>query len=107
MYFYVHRIYKALGCPHGCGDGVVGLQGDHLRMKGQNCLQRLHKINPLLFHKFLRDTVKKRPLQETIDFLHAFLGFCFDPTTLVQSPMCEYGLCTYREIKVKKMLIYH
>ncbi|CAG5120058.1 unnamed protein product, partial [Candidula unifasciata] len=84
--FHIHRIYKALGCPHGCGDGVVGVQGDHLRMKGQNCLQRLHKINPFMFHKFLRDTVKKRPLQETIDFLHAFLGFCFDPTTLVQSP---------------------
>ncbi|XP_055887561.1 protein unc-80 homolog isoform X2 [Biomphalaria glabrata] len=81
------RIYKALGCPHGCGDGVVGAQGDHLRMKGQNCLQRLHKINPLLFHKFLRDSIRKRPLQETVDFLHAFLGFCFDPAAILQSPI--------------------
>ncbi|KAH9525120.1 Protein unc-80 [Bulinus truncatus] len=81
------RIYKALGCPHGCGDGVMGAQGDHLRMKGQSCLQRLHKINPLLFHKFLRDTVRKRPLQESVDFLHAFLGFCFDPAALLQSPI--------------------
>ncbi|GFR73729.1 Unc-80-like protein [Elysia marginata] len=81
------RIYKALGCPHGCNDGVMGSLGDHLRLKGQNCLQRLHKLNPAMFHKFLRDTVKKRPLQESVDFLHAFLGFCFDPTTLMQSPM--------------------
>ncbi|XP_059153938.1 protein unc-80 homolog isoform X2 [Physella acuta] len=83
------RIYKALGCPHGCGDGVVGSQGDHLRIKGQNCLQRLHKMNPTMFHQFLRDTVRKRPLQETVDFLHAFLGFCFDPSTLLQSPMSQ------------------
>ncbi|GFO03526.1 unc-80-like protein, partial [Plakobranchus ocellatus] len=83
------RIYKALGCPHGCNDGVVGSLGDHLRLKGQNCLQRLHKLNPAMFHKFLRDTVKKRPLQESVDFLHAFLGFCFDPTSMVQSPMSQ------------------
>ncbi|XP_071097692.1 protein unc-80 homolog [Haliotis cracherodii] len=80
------RIYKALGCPQGCGDGIVGPQGDHLRMKGQNCLQHLHKLNPPLFHKFLRGTVKRCPLQDTIDFLHAFLGFCVDPTVHTQSP---------------------
>lgn len=30
--------------------------------------------------------MKKRPLQETVDFLHAFLGFCIDPVLLLQSP---------------------
>ena len=80
------RIYKSLGCPQGCGDGVTGPQGDHLRLKGQNCLHRLHKLNPPLFHKFFRDTVRRRPLQETVDFLHAFLGFCMDPTVLAHSP---------------------
>ncbi|ESO92838.1 hypothetical protein LOTGIDRAFT_232936 [Lottia gigantea] len=80
------RIYKALGCPHGCGDGIVGAQGDHLRLKGQQCLKRLQKLNPPLFHKFLRDTVKKKNLQESVDFLHAVLGFCTDPTIILQSP---------------------
>ncbi|XP_076436361.1 protein unc-80 homolog isoform X3 [Babylonia areolata] len=80
------RIYKSLGCPQGCGDGVTGPQGDHLRLKGQNCLHRLHKLNPALFHKFFRDTVRRRPLQETIDFLHAFLGFCLDPSIIAHSP---------------------
>ncbi|KAL8568215.1 hypothetical protein ACOMHN_027738 [Nucella lapillus] len=80
------RIYKSLGCPHGCGDGVVGPLGHHLRLKGQNCLHRLHKVNPALFHKFFRDTVRRRPLQETVDFLHAFLGFCLDPTIIANSP---------------------
>ena len=81
------RIYQHLGCPHGCGDGIIGAQGDHLRIKGQNCLQQLYRRNPPLFHKFLRDTVKHRHLQETVDFLHAFLGFCIDPTTILQSPL--------------------
>ncbi|KAK6194683.1 hypothetical protein SNE40_000272 [Patella caerulea] len=80
------RIYKALGCPHGCGDGIVGPQGDHLRLKGQQCLQRLQKLHPPYFHKFLRDTVKTRPLQESVDFLHALLGFCTDPTIILHSP---------------------
>ncbi|KAK7491630.1 hypothetical protein BaRGS_00017083 [Batillaria attramentaria] len=82
----VFRIYKSLGCPQGCGDGVTGPQGDHLRLKGQNCLQHLHKLNPPLFHKFFRDTVCRRPLQETVDFLHAFLGFCVDPAHMAHSP---------------------
>ena len=84
------RIYKALGCPHDCGDGVVGPEGEELRIKGQHCLGRLHRINPAKFHAFFKDTVRKRPLQETMDFLHAFLGFCFDPTSMVQSPSCKY-----------------
>ena len=86
LWLGLSRIYKSLGCPQGCGDGVTGPQGDHLRLKGQNCLQRLHKLNPPLFHKFFRDTVRRRPLQETVDFLHAFLGFCVDPTVIANSP---------------------
>lgn len=75
-----------MGCPHGCGDGVTGPQGDHLRLKGQNCLQHLHKLNSALFHKFFQDTVHCRPLQEMIDFLHAFLGFCVEQTHMAHSP---------------------
>ncbi|KAL5013018.1 hypothetical protein ScPMuIL_011569 [Solemya velum] len=78
-------IYKALGCPHGCGDGLRGHHSDHLRLKGHNCLQRLQDINPVLFRKYLCDTVKKYPVQETVDFLHALLGFCIDPSILMQS----------------------
>ncbi|KAJ8299881.1 hypothetical protein KUTeg_021400 [Tegillarca granosa] len=77
-------IIKALGCSHGCSDGVRGPHGDHLRSKGHNCLQRLQRINSSLFRTYLRDYVKKSPIQETVDFLHAFLGFCIDPTLILQ-----------------------
>ncbi|XP_052063828.1 protein unc-80 homolog [Mytilus californianus] len=78
-------IFKSLGCPNGCGDGLHGSYGDHLRAKGHNCLQRLQRINSGLFRSYLRDTVKKMPVQETIDFLHSFLGFCIDPSTIRQA----------------------
>ncbi|XP_021380201.1 protein unc-80 homolog isoform X3 [Mizuhopecten yessoensis] len=77
-------IFKALGCPHGCGDGVRGSHGDLLRLKGQNCLQRLQRVNAVLFRSYLKDTIKKSPLQDSVDFLHAFLGFCVEPCLILQ-----------------------
>ncbi|XP_048774238.1 protein unc-80 homolog isoform X3 [Ostrea edulis] len=77
-------IFKALGCPNGCGDGLRGSYGDHLRLKGHQCLQRLQQINSVLFKVYLKETVEKCPIQETVDFLHALLGFCTDPTLILQ-----------------------
>ena len=79
----IFSVFKSLGCPNGCGDGIRGSYGDHLRAKGHNCLQRLQRINPVLFRTYLRETVKKMVVQETVDFLHAFLGFCVDPTSIL------------------------
>lgn len=53
-------------------------------MKGHQCLQRLQQINSVLFKVYLKETVEKCPIQETVDFLHALLGFCTDPTLILQ-----------------------
>ena len=91
-FIIICSIFKALGCPHGCGDGVRSQLGDHLRSKGHNCLQRLQHINPLLFRMYLRDTVRRCPIQETVDFLHAFLGFCVDPSYILQQGTSSFLL---------------
>ncbi|KAL3872189.1 hypothetical protein ACJMK2_040132 [Sinanodonta woodiana] len=74
-------IYKILGCPHGCGDGVRGNHGDLLRMKGHECLQRLQRMNPPMFRSYVKDSIKSRTIQETVDFLHALIGFCSEPSS--------------------------
>ncbi|XP_052808844.1 protein unc-80-like isoform X2 [Mya arenaria] len=78
-------IYKSLGCPHGCGDGLRGRHGDLLRQKGHNCLLRLQKLNGPLFCSYMKNSVKTRPIQEVVDFFHAFLGFCVDPQQILLS----------------------
>lgn len=80
----LYSIFKALGCPNGCGDGLRGSYGDHLRLKGHKCLQRLQQINSVMFRVYMKETVEKCPIQETVDFLHALLGFCTDPTLITQ-----------------------
>eukprot|EP00105_Crassostrea_gigas_P024973 XP_011445404.1 PREDICTED: protein unc-80 homolog isoform X2 [Crassostrea gigas] len=77
-------IFKSLGCPNGCGDGLKGSYGDHLRLKGHKCLQRLQQVNSVMFRVYLKETVEKCPIQETVDFLHSLLGFCTDPTLIAQ-----------------------
>ena len=78
-------IFKSLGCPHGCGDGVRGSHGDLLRSKGHNCLMRLQKTNPAVFKEYLKESIHKCPTQDSIDFLHAFLGFCVEPSIILQT----------------------
>ena len=85
------RVFRALGCPHGCGDGFRGSAGDHLRVQGINCLNRLMTINVAAFKKFVRELLMKQQLQEIMDFLHAFLGFCVDPGTAAYSPQGATG----------------
>lgn len=80
------RIYKSLGCPQSCGDGVRGTNGENLRQKGQNCLQRLQRGNPSLFRKYLRDSVRRHSIQDSVDFMHSILGFCIESGSVVQSP---------------------
>ncbi|MGH0124428.1 UNVERIFIED_CONTAM: hypothetical protein FKN15_055337 [Acipenser sinensis] len=47
----------------------------------QNCLTRLYKLDKLQFRQTVRDYVNKDSLNNVVDFLHAFLGFCMEPIT--------------------------
>ncbi|XP_074657337.1 protein unc-80 homolog [Tubulanus polymorphus] len=72
----VIRIFKAMGCPNGCGDGFRGTGAEQVRQKGLHCLQRLQRIHIAQFRKYLREFIGKQPLQDIVDFMHSFLGFC-------------------------------
>ena len=84
--YFVCRIFRWIGCPYGCGDGVRGSVGDHLRAQGLACLGRLNNNHSMWFAKFLRQTFIRQPLQDIVDFLHALQGFCVDPSANVISP---------------------
>lgn len=83
-----HRLYRHLGCQHGCNEGHRGPPADFLRHTGQAVLSRLHRHDQSAFRRFLRSYVKVRPIPEILDFFHAFLGFCIDPGSLL-SPMSK------------------
>lgn len=82
------RVLKHLGCPHGCADGQRGPAAEFLRTQCQNILTRLDKSSQKQFKKFLRDYVKVQPITEMMDILHAYLGYCVDPTSLL-SPLSK------------------
>ncbi|XP_050693714.1 protein unc-80 homolog isoform X3 [Eriocheir sinensis] len=84
----VIRLYRHLGCQHGCNDGHRGPPADFLRHTGQALLARLHRHDQSAFRRFLRCYVKVRPIPEILEFFHAFLGFCVDPGSLL-SPMSQ------------------
>ncbi|XP_063871430.1 protein unc-80 homolog isoform X10 [Scylla paramamosain] len=84
----VIRLYRHLGCQHGCNDGHRGPPADFLRHTGQALLARLHRHDQSAFRRFLRSYVKVRPIPEILEFFHAFLGFCVDPGSLL-SPMSQ------------------
>ncbi|XP_023931089.1 protein unc-80 homolog isoform X1 [Lingula anatina] len=80
------KVYKSLGCPNGCMDSYRGVPTERLRYKGQSILRQLHHVNSTAFRLYLRESISKHPLQENLDFLHAFLGFCVDPSAHLYSP---------------------
>ncbi|XP_041120448.1 protein unc-80 homolog isoform X3 [Polyodon spathula] len=90
------KIVKSLGCAYGCGEGHRGLSGDRLRMQAQNCLTLLYKLDKLQFRQTMRDYVNKDSLNNVVDFLHAFLGFCMEPIT------DKYGSAGERSRREKK-----
>ncbi|KAK7065542.1 hypothetical protein SK128_001024 [Halocaridina rubra] len=82
----IFRIYRHLGCPHGCNEGFRGPPADFLRYTAQAILGRLFRFDQSDFRRYLRTFVRNRTLQEILDFFHAFLGYCVDPASLL-SPM--------------------
>ncbi|XP_020299995.1 protein unc-80 homolog isoform X4 [Pseudomyrmex gracilis] len=82
----VVRVLKHLGCPHGCLDGVRGPQADICRSQSQTILTKLHRASSRQFSRFLRTMMREQPLQEIMDFFHAYVGYCVDPSSLL-SPL--------------------
>ena len=80
------RLFRSIGCPHGCGDGYRGSLGDHLRTQVMMCLTRIQKLHPDEFKQFIMERFVKEPMQDIVDFLHAMTGFCTDPTANLTSP---------------------
>lgn len=83
------RAMLHLGCPHGCNDGVRTAQAEFLRLQCNANLLRLMKQSSGLSKRYLRDMVRDSTLHELIEFFHAFVGFCVDPSSLL-SPLSEY-----------------
>lgn len=84
----VIRVLRHLGCPHGCLDGVRGPQADICRSQGQTILTKLHRASSRQFSRFLRTMIREQPLTDILDFFHAYVGYCVDPSSLL-SPLSE------------------
>lgn len=82
----IYRVLHHLGCPHGCNDGQRGPPVDFLRSQGQNLFNKLQRYNSHQFARFLRHMVSKEPVPDILDFFHAYVGFCVDPSSLL-SPL--------------------
>ena len=77
------RIFRIIGCPHGCGDGCAsaGEKGVTLRTQSLDLLTRLMRLNKPALLRYLKRALLQQAAQEVMDFLHALLGFCVDPSS--------------------------
>ncbi|VEN40785.1 unnamed protein product, partial [Callosobruchus maculatus] len=80
------RALKHLGCPHGCMDGQRGPAAEFLRTQCQNIFSKLHRASGKMLKNYLRDYVKYQSMNDILDFFHAYLGYCVDPSSLL-SPL--------------------
>ncbi|XP_045467085.1 protein unc-80 homolog isoform X2 [Harmonia axyridis] len=86
----ITRILKHLGCPHGCSDGQRGPAAEFLRTQCQNILTKLNRASGKEFKGFLRDFIRNHTLPDLLEFFHAYVGFCIDPSSLL-SPLSVGG----------------
>jgi hypothetical protein len=84
----IRRALLHLGCPNGCNEGVRGAQADFLRLQCNSNLSRLLKQASSFSKKYLRNMIQESTLNELIEFFHAFVGFCVDPSSLL-SPLSK------------------
>lgn len=96
---YFLRVYKHLGCPHGCGDSQRGPPADFLRSQGQTILSKLQRSDPKKFSRFLRGFVRNQSLSEIVEFFHAYIGFCVDPSSLL-SPLSKFHLIDRPKVRL-------
>lgn len=83
------RILLHLGCPHGCNEGIRGPPAEFLRTQCQAILARMLRQESSSTRQYLRRMVKTTQLHELVEFFHAFVGFCVDPTSLL-SPLSKF-----------------
>lgn len=84
----VKRSWLHLGCPHGCNEGIRGPPAEFLRTQCQSILSRMLRQEPSNTRQYLRKMIKNTQLHELVEFFHAFVGFCVDPSSLL-SPLSE------------------
>ncbi|XP_060802082.1 protein unc-80 homolog isoform X1 [Amyelois transitella] len=80
------RILRQLGCSHGCSTALRGPQAECLRVQARNSLRELRSADIPKFTIRIKEMTKFAPIREVLDNLHATIGFCVEPTSLV-SPM--------------------
>ncbi|XP_022826040.1 protein unc-80 homolog isoform X6 [Spodoptera litura] len=80
------RLLRQLGCSHGCTTALRGPQAECLRVQARNSLRQLRAASIPKFTTRLKEMTKYAPIREVLDNLHAAVGFCAEPATLV-SPM--------------------
>ena len=57
-----------------------------MRVQSLELLTRLMMVSMPDFRRYLRRSFIGQSLQDVIDFLHALLGYCIEPTALLASP---------------------
>lgn len=80
---------RQLGCSHGCTSALRGPQAECLRVQARNSLRQLRTASVTKFTVRLKEMTKYAPIREVLDNLHAAVGFCAEPATLV-SPMSKF-----------------
>lgn len=68
--------------------GIRGPPAEFLRTQCQTILARMLRQAAADSRRYLRNMVKTAQLHELIDFFHAFVGFCVDPSSLL-SPLSK------------------
>lgn len=53
----------------------------------------MNKASSKQFKRFLQDYVRNQPVGEILEFFHAYVGFCIDPSSLL-SPLSKQALET-------------
>lgn len=80
------RVIQQLGCSQGCGAAARGPPAECLRVQARCLLGRARRAAPAATSRLLRAAAARKPLTKLMPFLHAYLAFCVDPSTLL-SPL--------------------
>ncbi|XP_050665218.1 protein unc-80 homolog [Leptidea sinapis] len=80
------RLLRQLGCSHGCTSALRGPQAESLRIQARNSLKQLREASLLKFTQRIKEMTKHTPFKELLDNLHATVGYCAEPVSMV-SPM--------------------
>ncbi|KAG7310085.1 hypothetical protein JYU34_004625 [Plutella xylostella] len=85
------RLLRQLGCSHGCSSALRGPQAECLRVQARNSLRELRTASIPKFTLRLKEMTKTANIREVLDNLHATVGYCAEPASMV-SPMTQQKL---------------